>query len=46
MIMGVYGTLEASGVPALLLLLALVASSGGYPSCPVGMFSSISVGLA
>ena len=45
MIIGVYKTLGAFGVKALLLLLlAPIASFKGYPSCPVGIFSSMLVG--
>jgi len=44
MIMGVYRTLGASGVKALiLLLLAPITSFGGYPSYPISIFSSILV---
>jgi hypothetical protein len=46
-IVGVYRTLGASGVKALLLLLlAPIASFRGRPLCPIGMFSSILVGSA
>jgi len=43
-IMGVYRTLGASKVKALLLLLlAPVVSFGGYPLSPISMFSSLLV---
>jgi len=42
--MGVYRTLGAFGIKALLLLLlAPIASFRGYPLYPIGIFSSILV---